>query len=75
MYTSMLKNHVNGCHGNRAFFHGATEFILEDKIICMSWVPINDLEPTKNCLGGCKIGQISPQCTVHSIILCVQILL
>ena len=22
MYNLMLKNHVNGCHGNHAFFHG-----------------------------------------------------
>ena len=27
----MLKNHVNGCHGNHAFFHSAIEFIFEDK--------------------------------------------
>ena len=32
MYSPMLKNHVNGCHGKHAFFfHSATKFIFEDK--------------------------------------------
>ena len=31
MYTPMLKNHVNGCHGNHAFFHSAKEFTFGDK--------------------------------------------
>ena len=59
----MLKNRVNGCHGNHAFFHSAIEFIFEDKtkILCISGVPMNDLAPMKNCPGGCKVGQISPR--------------
>ena len=28
----MLKNRVNGCHVNHAFFHSAIEFIFEDNI-------------------------------------------
>ena len=39
----MLKNRVNGCHGNHAFFHTAYEFIFEDKNLCISGVTINDL--------------------------------
>ena len=59
MYTPMLKNRFNGCHGNHAFFHSAIEFIFEDKFFCISGVPMNDLAPMKNCPGGCKVGQIS----------------
>ena len=56
----MVKNRVNGCHGNCAFFHSAIEFIFGNKKnLCISWVPINDLAPMKNCLEGCKVGQIS----------------
>ena len=44
MYTPMLKNH-NGCHGNHAFFHGVIEFIVEDKILSISVVPMNYLAP------------------------------
>ena len=29
MYTPIIKNRVNGCHGNHEFFHSAIEFILE----------------------------------------------
>ena len=52
MYTPMLKNHVNGCHGNHAFFHSAKEFIFEDNFFFISGVPMNDLAPMKNCPGG-----------------------
>ena len=59
----MIKNRVNGCHGNHAFSHSAIEFIFEDKnslhFLCISVVPMNDLAPMKNCPGGCKVGQIS----------------
>ena len=58
MYTPMLKNHVNGCHGNHAFFHSANGFIFEDKILCISGVPMNDLTPINDVLG-CMIGQAS----------------
>ena len=54
MYTRMLKNHVNGCHRNHAFFHGVIEFIVEDKSLCISVVPINDLAPMENCPGGAR---------------------
>ena len=54
MYTPMLKNRFNGCQGNHAFFHSAIELSLSlrTKIICTSGVPMNDLAPMKNCLGG-----------------------
>ena len=35
MYTSMLKNYVNGCHGNRAFFIVQTSFSLRTNILCI----------------------------------------
>ena len=48
----MLKNHVNGCHGNHAFFHRAKEFIFDDKNSLHFWgVPMNDLAPLKDCPG------------------------
>ena len=55
----MLENRVNICHKNHACVHSATEFIFEDKILCISGVPVNDFAPMKNCPGGCKIGRIS----------------
>ena len=58
MYTPMLKNHVNGCHGNHAFFRSANGFIFEDKILFISGVPMNDLAHINDVLG-CKIGQNS----------------
>ena len=54
MYTAMLKNRVNGYHGNHAFFHSSIEFIFEEKILCISGVPMNDLAPMKNCPGGAR---------------------
>ena len=57
----MLKNHVNGCHGNHAFFHSAIEFIFEDKNSLHFWGP-NERFGTHEKLswgGGCKVGQIS----------------
>ena len=35
----MLKNHVNGCHGNHAFFHNAIQFIFDDKNSLLFWGP------------------------------------
>ena len=61
MYTPMLKNRVNGCHGNHAFFHSAIEFIFEDKNSLHFWGP-NERFGTHEKLswgGGCKVGQIS----------------
>ena len=63
MYTSMLKNHVNGCHGNHAIFHSVIESIVAKKILSISLVPMNDLVPMKNCLGGAKVYQISSRVT------------
>ena len=56
----MLKNRVNGCHGNHAFFHSAIEFIFEDKNSLHFWGP-NEQFGTHEKLscGGCKVGQIS----------------
>ena len=62
MYTPMLKNRVNGCHGNHAFFHSAIEFIFEDKNSLCFWGP-NERFGTQEKLswggGGCMVGQIS----------------
>ena len=53
MYTPMLKNLANGCHGNHAvfFFIVQIRLTLRTKILCISGVPINDLAPMKNCPG------------------------
>ena len=53
--TPLLKNHVNGCHGNHAFFHKANEFILEEKHSLHFWSPYERLI----VLGGSKVSQIS----------------
>ena len=45
LYTPILKNHVNGCHGNLAFFHSAFEFIFGDIFVCISGVSVNDWHP------------------------------
>ena len=58
MYTTMLKNQVNGCHGNHPFLKVQTSLSLMTKNICISGVPMNDLAPMKNCLSGCKVGQL-----------------
>ena len=47
---SMLKNHMNGYHGNHAFFLVQLSLSLRTNI-CISGVPINDLTPMKNCPG------------------------
>ena len=59
MYTPMLKNNVDGCHGTMHFFMVQKSLSLRTKILCISGVPMNDLAPMKNCPGGCKVGQIS----------------
>ena len=51
------------------FFIVQLSFSLRTKNLCISWVPINDLAPMKSCLGGCKVGQISSRCTMHSFTL------
>ena len=53
MYIPVLKNHVNGCHGNHAifFFIVQIRLSLRTKFICISGVSMNDLAPMKNCPG------------------------
>ena len=60
MHIPMLKNRVNGCYGNHAFFHSANKFIFMNKSI--SGVPMNDFAPIKIILGR-KVGQISSRNT------------
>ena len=54
MPTPMLKNHVEGCHGNNAFFMVQKSLSLRTKIPCITGVPMNDLAPMKNCHGGAR---------------------
>ena len=67
MYIPMLRNYVNGCHGNNAFFIVQKSLSLWIKILCISGVPMNDLAPMKNCPGGggCKVCQISSRGTTY----------
>ena len=65
MYTPMLKNHINGCHGNHAFFIVQTNFSLITKNICNFGVPMNDLAPMKKCPEGArwvKYAPVVPRC-------------
>ena len=55
----MLKNRVNGCHGNHAFFHSAIEFIFEDKNSLHFWGPNERFGTHEKLSWGCKVGQIS----------------
>ena len=65
LHAQVLKNHVNGCHGNHALFHSAKKIFFEHKNSLHFWGALmNNLELTKNCpwgegRGGCKVGQIS----------------
>ena len=60
MHMHMLKNRVNGCYGNHAFFHSVNKFISMNKNI--SGVPMNNFAPIKIILGH-KVGQISSRNT------------
>ena len=60
MHMPMLKNRVNGCYGNHAFFHSANKFISMNKNI--SGVPMNNFAPIKIILEH-KVGQISSRNT------------
>ena len=55
----MLKNRVNGCHGNHAFFYSAIEFIFEDKTSLHFWGPNERFGTHEKLSWGCKVGQIS----------------
>ena len=59
MYTPMLKNRFNGCHGNHGFFHSAIEFIFEDKKSLHFWGHNERFGTHEKFSGGCKVGQIS----------------
>ena len=51
MYTPVLNNYVNDCHGNHEFFIVQKSLSLRTKILCISGVPTNDFAPMKNCPG------------------------
>ena len=54
MYLSMLKNHINSCHGNNACFHSANKFFFEDEKSLHFWGPM------KNCPGGVRLVKLAP---------------
>ena len=56
------------------YSHSVTEFIFGTNYLHFSRVPINDMTPMKNCLGGCKVGKISYWCTMHRLVICMEIL-
>ena len=53
----MLKNRINGCHGNHALVHGANEF--EDKDSLHYWGPNERFGPYEKLSWVCKVGQIN----------------
>ena len=59
MFTLMLKNHLNGCHGNHELFHSAKEFIFDDKNYLHFRGPNDQFGTNENCPWGYKVGQIS----------------
>ena len=63
MYTPMLKNHVNGWHGNHAFFHSANQFIFEPKVFAF-----HPFDTHEKLSWGCEVGQISSR-NIISLIL------
>ena len=62
MTTPMLKNRVNGCHGNHAFFHSAIEFIFEDKNSLHFWSPSERFGTHEKLswVGGGGGGKLAP---------------
>ena len=55
MYTPILKNHVNGCHGNHSCFKEQKSLTLTTIFFFfISVVPMNDLALWE---GMCKVGQ------------------
>ena len=67
MYTPMLKNRFNGCHGNHAFFHSAIEFIFEDKNSLHFCGPNEEFASMKNCPGGARKVKLAPG-VIHYIL-------
>ena len=67
MYIPMLKNRVNGCHGNHTFFHSAIEFIFKDKNSLHFWGPNERFGTHEKLSWGCKVGQISSRDTMMKI--------
>ena len=68
VYTPMLKNQVNSCHENYAFFHSANKFIFEEEN-SMYFCGRNERFGTHEKLTwGCKVGQVSSRGT--TVFLC-----
>ena len=64
MYTHMLMNHVNGCHGDRAFFSKCKQVNLQGQsFFAFSHWGLNERFGSHEQLswgwGRCKVGQIS----------------
>ena len=54
----MLKNHVDGSHGNHALFHSVNKFFFED-IFLHLWGPNKRFSTHEKLSWGCKVCQIS----------------
>ena len=50
------------------FFIVQLSLSLRTKNLCISEGPTNDLAPMKNCLGGCKVGQINSRCKIFGAV-------
>ena len=51
MYTPCSRIRLTVAMETMHLFHCAIEFFFEDKLICISGVPMNDFTPMKNCPG------------------------
>ena len=60
MPNPMLKNQVDGCHGNHAFFIVQKSLSLRTKILYISGVSRNDLATMKKCHGGARWVKLAP---------------
>ena len=72
MYTPMFENHVNGCHGNHAFFIEQKSLSLTTKMSFISGIPMNDLAPLKDSRGrGCarytKLAPGYPEINIRNV--------
>ena len=54
----MIKNCVNGCHLEHAFFK--KQLSLRVNILCISGIPMNDLAPMINCPGVVRSVRLAP---------------